>query len=301
MCVFRQKQKWLLKTPSLVKASCLPTSSYHPLLTVPTPISPDEPGTVLGSLQEPKRARLGSAHPSPCGVAGGRAGRAWGSSPRSVRIRLFCEHFTESFTRAGNTEKGGGAWKPQSPVGEQGEAVDPSPGLSFPLWGALAPPPGAGSGCGDPPRPPRLPPPGHVRGALPEACAGPREAAAAAKAPRLVALHPAPPPLALGLRAVPAPAPGPALPAPGGPGPARSGGAPQGRPPRARPGPGIAAVEPPGLTAPALPAGSRGPPGVPSSWNSRGRCSAASSMERWRWRDGSHLPGGRGSERSRGT
>lgn len=205
---------------------------------------------MLGSLQEPKRARLGSAQPiSRRGF--GRAGRAWGSSPRPVWVRLLCEHCTESGARRGEEGRGSRS----VPSGRTGRRRRAPPGPQFPVGEALAPPPGAGSGCGDPPRPPRLPPPGHVRAALPEACAG--RGRRRLRRRRRGWLHFTPPhphsPWDCGRRRPP-PRP-PALPAPGGPGPASSGGAPPRRPPHARPGP----------AAPALPAGSRAPLGFAHS------------------------------------
>lgn len=210
MTVFRTKQQWFLKTPSFVKAFCLPTSSYHPLLMY----QPNKPGRawhcarLFAGTQEGK-TRFCSRH-LPEGFRAGKQGVGVKSQVCMGSVNTL---LSPSFVP--------GTRRKEEGHGEQGDAGEPTPGLSFPLGEALAPPPGAGSGGGDPPRPPRLPPPGHVRGALPEACAGPREAAAAAEAPRLVALHPAPPPPALGLRAVPPPQirppPGPRAPRPGRP------------------------------------------------------------------------------------
>lgn len=173
----------------------------------------------------------------------------------------------------------------QSPGEEHGDAADPLPGLSFPFGGAPAPPPGAGSGCGDPPRPPRLPPPATSarpnRKRAPAAggggCGGGAEVGCTSPRPTPHS------PWDCGRRRPP-PRP-PALSAPGGPGPASSGGAP----------PAQASPRAAGTRCPSPSCGLPGTPGVRSSLIVSGAALLRAHLERWRWRDDSHLPRGRGA------
>ena len=88
VCVFRQNQKRFLKTPSFVEAPCLQNPSVRLFADCSNPISLDEPDTVLGSLQESKRANtrvLLLLAPPHAGLQAGR-GQDGGSSPRSVFV-----------------------------------------------------------------------------------------------------------------------------------------------------------------------------------------------------------------------
>lgn len=228
MCVcYRRKQKWFLEASSFAKASCL---SYPPICTGPLLITPIRKG---GRAEH--RARL---------FAGIQEGR--------TQFRACSPHLHAGFLAGKNQ-----GWRgPQFP--HHG-------GLSFPITGGPAPPPGRrpepAPAAETRPRCLRLPPPGYVLPAPPEARAGPRGgggcgggAEVGRTAPRP---HPtpAPPPSRPGTAGGgAAPPPRPVLPALEVPGAACSGGgSPVRGSPRAARALDRSCRAPPGRTAPAVP------------------------------------------------
>lgn len=209
--------------------------------------------------------------PSPRRISGKRE-TGWGSSPRSVFV-YSANAFLSSASAPGPRRERRTRAARQYPRCRRG----PQP--QFPPGGrgrdALAPPPGRPrSGRrlrGPAPALPGFRLPGHVPGAPPEAPGGPwgggggGGAEVGGAAPR--------PGSARG-----SVAPAPTLPGPGRPSSRSLGrGLPQCRPPRAARDQDATAAEPaPGLPTAALPAGSRGSPGVRPSLTSRPRCPALS-------------------------
>lgn len=182
----------------------------------------------------------------------------------------------------------------RSPVGEQNlRRCRPRPGPQFPQQWSAGPAPraasAAGSGCKDPPRSS----PASASGPHPPRPTGSSRRAAGRRWRRRRRggwLHCAPPQSHPGTASGARPAP-PRPPPPGMPQLALAwAGAPQAQASPSAAGDLESRLQsPPGTHCPSPSSGPKAPLGVLSSLNSRGRCSLRTQMERWQWRDDSHL------------
>lgn len=153
----------------------------------------------------------------------------------------------------------------------------------FPSQGSACPAPvaasGAGWGCGDPPRPPRLPPPGPRPLRPPEVTAGPRRGGGGGGGAEVGCAAPAPPHPTPGSPGTAGGSLAPAPPsAPDAAAPLALAGVPQR--PASQGGPASAAADPPPDSGPSPSCGTRGTPGARLSSNSperwaRNRCGSS--------------------------